>query len=98
MRSKLLYIKGGMSSYTNASLKFLETLISIPIGRIQGDADCVKDWYQNATGWLENYQSNLDADILVAKDTGKRNALAWHHNLWDLMLGVSFDLEVKETI
>ena len=37
----------------------------------------IEDWNQNAAGWLEKYQINLDADILVAKDTGKRSAIAW---------------------
>ena len=28
--------------------------------------------------------------------TGKINTLAWHHNLWDLMLGASFSLELSK--
>ena len=31
----------------------------------------VKDQNPNAAGWLEKYQTNLDADILVAKITGE---------------------------
>ena len=41
----------------------------------------VEDWNPNAAGWLEKYQINLNADILVVKDTGEMSALTWHHNL-----------------
>ena len=47
--------------------------------------------------WMTGkYQINLEADILPTKCTGKGSALAWHHNLGDLMLGASFGLEVSE--
>ena len=58
----------------------------------------VEDWNQNAFQWLEKYQINLDADILVAKYKVKRSAFSWYHNLWDLMLGASCGLEVSETV
>ena len=31
-----------------------------------------EDQNPNAAGWLETYQVNLDADMLVAKDRGKK--------------------------
>ena len=46
----------------------------------------------------KKYQSNSDTDILVAKDTGERSDLAWHHNLQNLTLGASCGLEVSEGV
>ena len=57
-----------------------------------------EDWNPTATAWLEQYQINLDAGILVAKDTGERGAPAWHHNLQELMLWASCGLKVSETV
>ena len=34
---------------------------------------------------------SLEYDILPINATGKRNALAWHYNLQDIMLGTSCD-------
>ena len=31
-------------------------------------------------------------------DTGERSALAWQHNLQDLMLGIGCSLKVSETV
>ena len=42
---------------------------------------CVEDQNPNDLGWLEKYQINLDADILVAKDTGERSTLTWYYNI-----------------
>ena len=99
VRNELLCIESGMSSCTNTSLKFWETLISLPIGRIQGNV--ISWWWrQEPKCWwvVRKYWNNLDADILVAKDTGERSALAWHHHLWYLMLGASCSLEDSETV
>ena len=52
-------------------------------------SDGVSDCNPKAAGWLEKLQINLDADILVARATGAKRALAWDHNLQDLMLGAS---------
>ena len=49
----------------------------------------VEDQKPKAAVWLEEYQINVDADILVARGMGAKTALAWHHNLQDLMLGAS---------
>ena len=95
VRYELLCIKHSMSSCTYSSLKFRKTLISLLTGKIKGD---VIWWCSGATLWLEKYWSNLDADILVATNTGERTDIAWHHNLWDLMLGASCGLEVSETV
>ena len=35
---------------------------------------------------------------MVARDTGARRALAWNHNLQDLVLGASCGLELSERI
>ena len=58
----------------------------------------VEDQNPNAAGLLQKYQISWVVDILVAKNTGERHAIAWHHNLWDLMLGASCGLEVSETV
>ena len=58
----------------------------------------VSDWNPKATGWLEKLQINLDADILVTRGTGAKRALAWCHNLKDLMLGASCSLELSERV
>ena len=35
---------------------------------------------------------NLDANVLAARETEARRALAWHHHLQDLMLGCGLEL------
>ena len=40
----------------------------------------------------------IQIDITCWCGTGKNRALAYHHNLQDLMLGASSDLEVSETL
>ena len=47
---------------------------------------------------IQSVWINLDTDIWVARGTGARRALAWHHNLWDLMLGASCGLEWSEIV
>ena len=47
----------------------------------------IEDQNPNAAGWLEKYQINLDADILMANDSSERSALSKHHYLQVLMLG-----------
>ena len=51
-----------------------------------------------AAVWIVKWHINLDADILVARGTGARKALAWHHNLQELILGVSCGLKVSEKV
>ena len=58
----------------------------------------VETWNPKAAGWLEQLQINLDADILVVRDTGARRALAWHHSLREQMLGASCSLELSERV
>ena len=40
----------------------------------------VEDQNPKTAGWLDKLQITLDADILVARGTGARRALACHHN------------------
>ena len=82
MRNKLLCIKSGMSSCTNAHLKLRKTdqpflLAGFQVMLSGGE----EDWNPNAAKWLKKYKINLDADILPANDTGKSSALALPHNL-----------------
>ena len=51
-------------------------------------SDGFEDQIPNAAGWLEKYQINLDADILVTKDRGERSAKAWNHDLKDLQFRI----------
>ena len=69
-----------MTRCNNASLIFQKTLINLLAGFKVMLSGSVEDWNLNIVGCLEKYQINLDANILVDKDTGKRCALAWHHN------------------
>ena len=56
MSNELLCIESGMHSCTNDSLKFWETLINLPIGRIWDAVIwCDEDWNPNAAEWQEKY-------------------------------------------
>ena len=94
-----MWEKCGISSCTNGSLKFCETLINLPINRIQGNV--IWWWWRPNTKccWVARKLSNqFRCWCLVAKGIVKRRTLAWHHYLWDLILEANCSLEVSETV
>ena len=93
MGNKLFHIKSGMSSHNNASLKICSVLLEA------FNMSCGEEGQNpNAAGWLEKYKSNFDADTWPVIGTGKSSVPAWHHNLQNLMLGVSCGLEISEMV
>ena len=97
-RNELLHIESGMSHLTNTSLKLLK---NDQPSYWQDSRWCYLVALKTGTQgyWLAREVANqFRICTLVAKHTGERSTLAWHHNLQDLMLGARCGLEVSETV
>ena len=98
MRNNLLHIKWHEQLHY-ASLKIIQndpssywqdSKWSYLVMKEAGTQMLLDDW--------KKYWINLDTNILPAIGTAKSSALAWHHKLWDFMLGASCDLELLEML